>query len=375
MGRMVTRYNEQVNLYRRACEGEANGSLPRVEEIIDQDPKNISWSSSLKGHLQRGKVSKFNAGTIVPSMYRPFCKQWLYFDRIFNHRVSKMPALFPTHGHENIVIATAGRSASSFSALATRFVPESLMIFNGQFFPLHLYEQVNQSKKERLTGGAESGETPDARGYVRRGGITNWAIEKFRSHYGDDSVSREDLFWYIYGILHSPEYRTRFEANLKKEIPRIPFAGDFRAFSKAGKALGDLHLNYETADPYALTEDTGGKLAEIMSDKDYKVRKMKFGRDGKEKDKTSIVYNDTITLRGIPPEAYGYVVNGKPAIEWIMDRYQVRTDKDSGIRNDPNDWAPDNPRYILDLLKRIVTVSVESVKIINALPPLNEHKD
>ena len=112
-----------------------------------------------------------------------------------------------------------------------------------------------------------------------------------------------------------------------------------------------------------------------MSDKDYKVRKMKFGRDGKEKDKTSIVYNDTITLRGIPPEAYGYVVNGKSAIEWIMDRYQVRTDKDSGIRNDPNDWAPDNPRYILDLLKRIVTVSVESVKIINALPPLDEHKD
>ncbi|MDA7982654.1 MAG: DEAD/DEAH box helicase family protein [Alphaproteobacteria bacterium] len=365
MHRMIANYNKGVERWQAG------------EEVIDQNPRNISWTRGLKKNLRMGKTFEFDANKITVNMYRPFAKQWLYFDasRGFNEEVYLLPKLFPTSEHENIVILLADKGGSQlFSALATDFLPDLHTVSPTQCFPLYQYEKAGQDRNGRLNE-AGSGEAPDAHGYERRDGISDWALAEFRGHYGDDSISKEDLFWYIYGVFHSPEYRTRFEANLRKEIPRIPFAGDFRAFSKAGKALGDLHLNYETAAPYALTEDTGGKLAEIMSDKDYKVRKMKFGRDGKEKDKTSIVYNDTITLRGIPPEAYGYVVNGKSAIEWIMDRYQVRTDKDSGIRNDPNDWAPDNPRYILDLLKRIVTVSVESVKIINALPPLDEHKD
>ncbi len=165
--------------------------------------------------------------------------------------------------------------------------------------------------------------------------------------------------------LHSPEYKTRFAADLKKMLPRIPYAQDFWAFSKAGRDLAQLHINYETVEPYPIIEN------QVLTDGCYRVQKMKFGKQGKEKDKTIIHYNNDITLSEIPLETYDYIVNGKPALEWIMERYQVTINKDSGIKNDPNDWS-ENPRYILDLIKSIITVSVETVKIVNSLPALNE---
>ncbi|NJN76128.1 MAG: endonuclease [Synechococcaceae cyanobacterium RL_1_2] len=151
-------------------------------------------------------------------------------------------------------------------------------------------------------------------------------------------------------------------------LPRIPYAGDFWAFSKAGRELAHWHLNYETIEPYNLTEWTNNLFLE---GNDYKVQKMKFGKDKKETDQTVIIYNSKLTLSGIPIEAYDYIVNGKSAIEWIMDRYQLKKDKASGIINDPNDWS-DDPRYIVDLIKRVVRVSVETVAIVEALPVLNE---
>jgi len=212
------------------------------------------------------------------------------------------------------------------------------------------------------------GETPNSDSYIRHDAITDWALAAFHGHYGDRDITKEDIFWYVYGILHSPEYTSRFAANLKKMLPRIPFAQDFHAFRDAGRKLGDCHLNYETVEPYPLTEDNK-RL--VMEDNNYRVDKMRFGKQDRQSDKTVIAYNAHLVLRDIPLEAYDYVVNGRPAIAWIMERYQVTTDKRSGIRNDPNDWSED-PRYIVDLLKRVVRVSVESARIINSLPPLNE---
>ena len=188
----------------------------------------------------------------------------------------------------------------------------------------------------------------------------------------------------MYGVLHSPEYRARFASDLKKMLPRIPFTretADFWRFSQAGRDLAQWHLNYETVEPWPVQEFT----SELFSDptKDFLVQKMTFGRataeqkaSGEKVDKTTIHYNARITLSGIPLKAYDYVVNGKPALEWIMERYQITVDKDSGLRNDPNDWAKEHnqPRYILDLLKRIVRVSLETMKIVNTLPALNERK-
>ncbi len=152
-------------------------------------------------------------------------------------------------------------------------------------------------------------------------------------------------------------------------LPRIPFAGDFWAFIQAGRDLANWHLYYETVEPYPLHES----MPLLEADDTYRIQKMAFAKQGKDVDKSVIRYNSHITLSGIPPETYDYIVNGKPALEWIMERYQITTDKDSGIRNDPNDWS-DNPRYILDLLKRIVRVSVETVRIVKGLPALNEFK-
>jgi predicted helicase len=169
-------------------------------------------------------------------------------------------------------------------------------------------------------------------------------------------------------VLHSPEYKQRFAADLKKMLPRIPFVQDFWAFSQARRELAQWHLNYETVQPYALTESVPLLDTEDL----YRVQKMSFGKKGKDTDKTVIHYNSHITLSGIPLKAYAYIVNGKPALEWIMERYAVTIDKDSGIQNNPNDWS-DNPRYIIDLVKRIVRVSIETVNIVNRLPALNEH--
>ena len=218
---------------------------------------------------------------------------------------------------------------------------------------------------------AAPSETPDADGYVRREAITDWALGEFRKQYGDKAIGKEDIFYYVYGLLHSPQYRDKYESSLKKMLPRIPFAGDFWVFSKAGRELAQWHLNYETVEPYSLLESSEDLVLDPKAH--YRVEKMVFGKSAKGLDKSTIVYNSRVRLSGIPPEAYDYVVNGKSAIDWIMERYAVVVDKDSGIRNDPNGWS-DDPRYIIDLVKRVVRVSVETVRIVKGLPPLSEAK-
>ena len=336
-----------------------------IGEFIDKDERKISWSGNLKGELQQGNLLKFDRDAAIQATYRPYCKQWLYFNRRFNERVYQMPRLFPDSEHGNLVISVSGIGASKgFSALITDSVSNFHFHDTGQCFPLYRYienEDGGRTKKRSLF-------EADSR-FTRKDAISDEILKRFRTQY-DAAIKKEDIFYYVYGILHSPEYKLRFADDLKKMLPRIPFAKDFKAFSTAGRNLAKWHLGYETVEPYKL-EESGTR--NVDGETRYRVSKMIFGKKDGKPDKSVVVYNSHITLSGIPLEAYDYVVNGKSAIEWIMERYQLTTDKDSGITNDPNDWSED-PRYIVDLVKRIVRVSLETMKIVHALPALEEQE-
>ncbi len=380
MWNMIENYNSEADRYFQSCKGKSKEQCPDIDDIVDADPKRLSWSRGLREDAIKGRKYAFEQDCIVQSLYRPFSKQWLYFNRRFNDMVYRIPRLFPTPSHPNIVISVTGIGASKpFSALVTDTIPNLHLHDTGQCFPLYYYEKEDQSGETPIGKRFESvsrrsGSTEEA-GYTRREAITDWALESFRKQYRDDSIGKEDIFYYIYGLLHSPEYRTWYENDLRKMLPRIPFVPDFWGFSKAGRELAHWHLDYETVDPWLLEEKKDENIISRMSPGEfYRVEEMKFGKNGKEKDKTTIVYNNRITLSGIPLEVYEYVVNGKPALEWIMERYVVKVDKDSGIKNDPNAWSED-PHYILDLIKRIVRVSLETVRIVKGLPTLTETKN
>ncbi len=370
MNSMIDNYNSEVERYACACKEKSKDLWPNLKDFLDTNPKRISWSDTLREDVARGKKIILGQDRIVKSFYRPFSINWLYYDNRLIERTYQMPRLFPTPHHENIVISATGIGATkAFSSLATKMLPDLEMISKGQCFPLYWYEKPKDDlQAEQVELSINDNDTPNADGYIRHDAITDWALAAFREQYHDDAISKEDLFWYVYGILHSPEYKQRFASDLKKMLPRLPFAGDFWAFSKAGRELGQWHLNYETVEPYPLTED---KKRLVMEAEDYRVAKMSFGKKDGKPDKTVMIYNAHLILRDIPLEAYGYVVNGKSAIEWIMERYAVTVDKASGIRNDPNDWS-DDPRYIVDLLKRVVRVSLESVRLVGESPALGE---
>ncbi|KWD71070.1 DEAD/DEAH box helicase [Burkholderia ubonensis] len=371
MTRLIAAYNENVTHFARACRGKSKDQWPDIESVIDTDPKRISWTRSLKADAKRGKPMEFVSEAIVRGSYRPFTKQWMYFDRSFNEMVYQIPKLFPTPNHENLVISSTGvADRKGYSALIADHVPNMHLTDTGQCFPLYWYEKVESAADVASLGLFDAPHVqPDADGYVRHDAISDWALMKFQQHYGDAVITKRDIFLYVYGVLHSPEYKRRFASDLKKMLPRIPFARDFYAFRDAGENLAHWHLNYEAVEPFPLTEEPK-RL--VMEPGDYRVEKMAFGKKSGKPDKSVIVYNGNLILRDIPPEAYEYVVNAKSAIEWIMERYAVSKDKASGIGNDPNGWS-DDARYIVDLLKRIVRVSLETVRIVKGLPSLEEH--
>lgn len=379
MGRMIAFYNQQVEGFQKLQKTlpatNATERQKRVEEFIDTDPKKISWTRATKNAVGRGASYPYRTDAATRALYRPFSKQWLYFDRQFNEMVYQMPKIFPDESVENWVICAVGRGATKdFSALIADTLPDYEMISKGQCFPLYTYEK----KEEDASPHADmfsSGEQATHGAYVRRENIPDEMLAEFRKCYAASrgaDITKLDIFCYVYGVLHSPEYKKRFEADLKKMLPRIPFARDFWAFSKAGRELAQWHLNYEKVEPYPLQQSS--EHLDLGDKELYQVRKMTFGKTNGKEDKSTIIYNSKIRLGGIPPEAYEYIVNGKPALEWVMERYQVTTDKDSGIKNDPNDWAVehDDPQYILNLVKRIVRVSVETVKIVKGLSALDE---
>jgi predicted helicase len=360
--RMIDYYNTQSVNYNKI----KGFNKISVDDFIDNNPINISWSVNLKTDISKTIIHKFVPSNIIEAAYRPYCKQYVYFDRYFNERVSKLPFIFPINGMGNMLIHLTGQgSTKEFSALITSTLPDYEMISKGHCFPLRLYNGSGATKSEPNLFNGDSSKD----GIIN--GISDNALDTYKTSYSDSKITHEDLYYYVYGILHSIEYKERFSSDLSKMLPRIPFAEDFWAFSKAGRALAKWHLNYETVEPYPLKQHND-KL-DLFPKELYRVQKMYFGKNNKEVDKTTIIYNSHITLSGIPLEAYEYVVNGRPALEWIMERYQVTKDADSGIENDPNDWSED-PQYILNLVKRIVRVSLETMKIVNGLPALKEKK-
>ena len=358
-------YNSELLRYSKSFSSAESGARPLVEEFISFNDEKISWSRALREGVQRGRSIYYVDDALTIGVYRPFVKSNLYFHRSLINDVALIPKIFPGCGSKNISITVTSKGAKSFSAFIVGLIPDlNIMEAGSQCFPLYFYDEAAQASKDDLFA------EPIEGGLRRRDAITDAGLAHFASAYPSEAIGKEDLFYYVYGILHSQDYRERYADNLSKELPRIPAvkkAADFWAFSKAGRALAELHLNYEAVEPYPLTIEAKGALTNA----DYRVEKMKFAKKG---DKSTVIYNHRITLKGIPEAAWDYVVNGKAALDWVMERQAVRTDKASGIVNDANDWAVEtmgNPKYPLELFQRVVTVSLETQKIVKALPKLD----
>lgn len=359
-------YNEQVDV------AKAGGK-------VSLDPTKISWDAVPLRDVERGVRYEFRPGAVTMGAYRPFVRRWCYPDREWNNRVYRLPELFPTPRTENhgFVVPNPGSSAPPFSCLAVSDLPDMAWAGISAITMAARWRYESTENAGQLDLGARSGPVID--GYQRVDNITDAALEHFAAAApaGRD-LTKDDVYFYVYGLLHSPGYRTTYAADLKRTLPRIPVVKDLFGFVDAGRALSALHLGYETVDPYPLdgldTEPDGDPFDF------YAVSQMRFGKPtaeqkaaGERKDTSSIVYNDRIVLRGIPEDAHRYVLGSRTALEWLLDRYRVKTHKESGIVNDPNDWSHehDQPRYILDLVARIVTVSVETMKIVDRLPALD----
>lgn len=362
----------------RKARGEA------VDSFIDTNPTKISWTRALKGDLAKGKLCTFDESSLTVSLYRPFTRQWLYFNRTFNEMVYQMPRIFPMKNDgvwNRVICVSAPGNVTGFTAILSSVPPEfcvSAMKGGTQCFPRYLYDGEAELAGDDPQAGLFAA-APAAKG-GRRDAITDEGLAHFQAAYPGECITKDDLFHYTYGLLHSEDYRDRFADNLSKQLPRIPAvkqATDFWAFVEAGRCLGDLHCDFDSAEPFPVTIAQGDlRLANIPDPaKFYRVEKMKFGGKRPNTDKTTVIYNANITMTGIPLEAYEYVVNGKPALEWVMERQCVKTDKASGIVNDANRYATEtvgDPAYPFLLFQRVIAVSLETMKIVRALPPLGD---
>ena len=361
--RQVAFYNEQV----KSLQGSA--AMPA------RDAQRFKWDGSAEGRARRGVLAEAPSG-IRHAVYRPFFRQHFYMDRVLNNSVYQLPRLFPMPDTRSpcILVEIGLRAPGRAPAvLAIDAVPDIAAGAGAsglacQVLPRYTYDlpQENPTQVTLLP-------PPEQR---RCDNITADALAAYRARYGED-VTADQIFAYIYGILHSPEYRERYAVDLAKLLPRIPevaTAQAFHAFASAGQRLLELHIGYEDAASYPLEEQV--RPAAPDTPERYRVTKMRWEKRGAEKDHSRIVVNDWITLAGIPTAAHDYLVGPRSALAWLLDRYQVRTDKTSGIVNDVNDWGLERgePRYIVDLVKRVVTVSVETMAIVRGLPELREAK-
>lgn len=336
-------YNTEVDRWLKS-----GGKGVDLDNFVDNDDKKVKWSSSLKSKLQNGKKTAFASKFLRSAIYRPFCRQTLYFDDFLIHRQGQFPSIFPNEQseQENIALWLKVGIASDFFPLAVNSIPDLMPNGGTQCFPLYTYA---------------------VDGAIRRNNITDWALEKFRTATNDDTITKQDIFYYVYAVLHHPTYRTRYAENLKRELPRIPlpdvFSGRdsiFRELADAGYKLSALHVGYENATEYPLAQNVHVPTGQSFS---WQVTKLKLSAD-----KSSVRINDCFTLSGIPEEAHRYRLGNRSALEWVIDQYQVTTNKRSGITSDPN--RDDEPDYIARLVRRVVTISVETVKIVESLPPL-----
>ncbi|MGG7646297.1 DEAD/DEAH box helicase [Rhodovulum sp. YNF3179] len=360
-------YNSQVAIYKQS------GSEEVASHYIVENNKKITWTTSLISNFEKKKMLEISDGQFVTSIYRPFTKQQLYYGRNLNERMYQTQRVYPNSNAKNRTIAVSGVGESSdFTVMMVNLLPDLHALKTAQHFPLKLYEKVDADDEDLFAGdGVENG-------YRIKDGITDYGLKHFQTAYSNATITKEDVFYYTYGLLHSEDYRTRFADNLSKELPRIPAVkqeADFWAFAKAGRKLGDLHVNYESVDKYPVTFAEGALELATIDDpvSFYRVEKMKFAGKRPNLDKTTVHYNNNITITNIPLAAYDYVVNGKSALDWVMERQCVKADKKSGIVNDANDYANEtmnNPAYPLHLFQRVITVSLETMEIVRNLPKL-----
>lgn len=368
-------FNAEIERYKLACTNLDPSKYPDIIEFVKKDLSITSWGGrSWKSPFKRHILQQFNANEFRINLYRPFTKQHHFNSMVFNHSFYSMKKFFPEIKTENLIISTTGQGATKeFSALISNQVMDLECISKGQCFPLYLYEENTVKSNDADLFSQATTNTIDGK-YTRKDAISDAGLKYFQDAYPTENFSKEDIFYYVYGLLHSEDYRTRYADNLTKELPRIPCmkkAEDFWAFSKAGRDLAHWHLNYETVEPYKAKLDLGNRSFEQLQDKDFYVTKMKFS---KKDQKDTVIYNNAITIREIPVEAYDYIVNGKSALEWVMERQSVSTHKDSGIVNDANDWAIEtmgDAKYPLELFLRVITVSLETMKIVRSLPKLD----
>ncbi|HVT64259.1 MAG TPA: type ISP restriction/modification enzyme [Mycobacteriales bacterium] len=339
------------------------------------DPLRISWNRGLLKDYERRRPHKYRPDAMTVGMYRPFSKSHVYFDRAMNDMIYRLPSMFPRAGTDNVGFYCLNPGAEKpFAVLASALIPDLAMYGSnaGQFFARWTYEVAEE---DGAMFAASEGDVVG--GYRRIDNITDEALVRFRRAYGD-TISKDDIFHYVYALLHSQDYRSRYAADLKRMLPRIPLVTDPSSYVAVGRVLCDQHLGYEAIEPFPLE----GLDATVVGDPYdfFRVEKMRFGKPtahqqakGERADRTTVVYNSQVTLRGVPGDAYGYQLGGRSAIEWIMERYQVKVDKPSGIRNDPNDWSKEigDPRYVLDLFARIVTLSMRTLELVASLPRLD----
>ena len=360
ISRMILTYNSELNRYSKS------GFEGNINDFLLMDMRKIYWTRKLKKIFKSGKKIEIGSGDFRIVRLQPFTKQWLYYSKELNEETFQTSKIYPFTDTINRSIVVSGPAAKSgFSVLMTDSITEMSYVQHGQCFPLTHYQAVN-SQNDSLQILDE--------GVFKSDGITDSSIKYFQLAYKSSDISSEDLFYYVYGLLHHPEYKIRFKNNLNKELPRIPHVSkfeDFRKIVEAGRVLGDLHVNYEKKSLYPV-KFTKGNL-EPPTGKDpilyFRVNKMKLARD-----RSKITYNENIEISDIPAEIFEYQVNGKSAISWVINMQRVKIDNNSGIKNDPNDFANEtigDPAYPLKLLLQVMTVSLETLKIVNSLPPLD----
>nr|WP_286982573.1 DEAD/DEAH box helicase [Corynebacterium sp. UBA5992] len=365
-------------------ETDVNSFLRDQPEFADL--KRVSWNRSLKQLLAKNTELYFDESKIIKGLYRPSCQMYVYFDRSLNDMVYQLPSMFPTPQHDNVgFVVMAPRDAADFALLATNLLPDlSFFTYTGQFFPRWTWEPVEAGEGEldvfgaaSASKGAGEGVEDEVRdGYRRVDNITDEILEIYRAALGAD-VRKDSIFYFVYGQLHDPAYCSKYAADLKKMLPHIKTPtsrGRFDALSAAGRELMALHVDYEDVAPYPVTVSVKPGASESERET-WRVKKMKWGKKkdpetGKNvNDFTTIIYNSVVTIGDIPAEAQEYMLGSRSALAWIIDRYQVKKDKPSGIINDPNDWADEvgNPRYIVDLIEKVARVAVETVRIVEGI--------
>ena len=335
MNRLIGTYNSEIDRWKRRENRDAN-----VDDFVISDDVKIKWSRDLKLDLKRGSTAEYTESKVRNSLYRPFTKSNLFFDRVMNERVYVFPSIFPMPKTEtkNRVICVSGIGSNKpFHVLMAALIPSLDILEKTQCFPFYVYDEDGTNRREN---------------------ITDVALARFHLNYRDEAITKWDIFYYVYGLLHHPQYRERYQANLKRDLPRIPYEPDFWQYAKAGKRLAEIHIGYEDVPEYRLEFIENPELP-----LDWRVEKMKLSRD-----QTQIVYNNFLTLAGIPAEALDYRLGNRSALEWVIDQYRVKTDKRSGIVNDPN--REDDPQYIVKLIGKVIAVSLETVEIVEELPGL-----